>query len=57
MPHFPWTAHGLPRPSLVGMVRHPVDRVVSWFQYIRWHDRPGERDAHKALVATAVASI
>ncbi len=43
MPHFDWESHGLPRPVMVGMVRHPVDRVISWFQYIRWHDRPDEK--------------
>ena len=43
MAHFAWESHGLRRPILVGMVRHPLDRVVSWYQYIRWHDRPDEK--------------
>ena len=30
MPHFEWERHKVKRPILAGMVRHPVERIVSW---------------------------
>jgi len=33
-----------PRPIYVSVVRHPVDRMVSWFYYQRWKDRPDDRN-------------
>ena len=43
-PYFNWTAHGVRKvPIQASMVRHPIERVISWFYYVRWHDRPDEK--------------
>jgi len=38
-----WPALATPRPLLAAVVRHPIERVVSWFYYQRWRDRPDEK--------------
>ena len=30
------------RPIYVSVIRQPVDRMVSWFYYQRWKDRPDD---------------
>ena len=47
--HTPWknfSSMSLPRPVWVSMVRDPVDRVISWFYYARWRERPDD-DNHE----------
>ncbi len=43
MGYYNFSSSPVSAPISVGMVRHPVDRVISWYQYIRWHDRPDEK--------------
>ena len=33
----------LPKPIYISVVRHPIDRVVSWYYYQRWKDRPDDQ--------------
>ena len=35
--------YGLPQPIYISVVRHPIDRVVSWYYYQRWKDRPDDK--------------
>ena len=46
--HMPWknfTALSTPNPVWVSMVRDPIDRVLSWFYYVRWRNRPDDDNA------------
>lgn len=46
--HVPWmnfTSLSVPNPVWVSMVRDPIDRVLSWFYYIRWKNRPDDDNA------------
>lgn len=38
-----FTEHGMQRPIFLSMVRHPIERVVSWYYYQRWRNRPDEK--------------
>lgn len=42
MAYFDFESEALARPIYASVVRHPVDRMVSWFYYQRWRDRPDD---------------
>ena len=35
--------YGSAQPIYISVVRHPIDRVVSWYYYQRWKDRPDDK--------------
>lgn len=42
MTFFNFTTHQRPTPIYASIVRHPIDRMVSWFYYQRWRNRPDD---------------
>lgn len=42
MTYFDFTDYSMMSPIYASIVRHPVDRMVSWFYYQRWKDRPDD---------------
>ena len=43
--HIPWknfSQLNSSKPIWVSMVRNPVERILSWFYYIRWRNRPDD---------------
>lgn len=42
MTYFDFSQYSISNPIYASIVRHPVDRMVSWFYYQRWKDRPDD---------------
>jgi len=43
MTFFNFTAFHMNSPIYLSMIRHPIERVSSWFYYVRWKNRPDEQ--------------
>lgn len=39
MTYVDFKTYGIPQPIYVSIVRHPIDRMVSWYYYLRWRNR------------------